>query len=296
MNSSKDLSIILANSPKETMTVSSLKRNIMLVGDAASGKTSYLTALANCYHTGNDAQGRVLSVDVFGEAAELLKDYGENMLKQGVAIPRSNRNENAKFVIKLKPHHLFEPISAIMKKDIKIDFSITASTGELFESLCQKENIELISKSYATASGLMLIIDGLSKDDSKYAGVFRNLFKGMTDVRRSKSEKVIRPRIAVVITKSEQNFVSVHKRNPRELCDLRFPKAMEALNNWQRAWRCPMNFFLCSNFGFLGNTGEPNCILSDQIFTISKSNSWKPFGLIAPIYWLHNGKDDVQLR
>jgi hypothetical protein len=267
---------------------------IRIIGDVASGKTTYLAALANCYMTKDYAQGRVLSVDAFGEGADVLKDHGENRLRQGMPIPRSDRNEISTFHIKLKPSYCLDPLPAILKKQIVLKVAVTSNIGETFELLYRQENIEAIIRDCASVSGLMLIVDGLSKDDERYAKVFNTLWKGLSNSK--KRSKAVSSRIAVVFTKSEQDNVSIYQDNPMEFCRLKFPKTLIELNNWQKTWRCPMKFFLCSSFGFLGNTGEPNCILAGRVFTISRFNAWKPVGLLAPIYWLHTGKDDRNLR
>ena len=82
---------------------------------------------------------------------------------------------------------------------------------------------------------------------------------------------------------------------------LKFPQSQNAFERWSKSWDCKIAYFACSSFGVMGNPPTPNCqvIHSDAsgIFGVIKSPLfWKPFGLLAPLYWLHTGKIDPRLQ
>ncbi|NMF66850.1 hypothetical protein DP113_13290 [Brasilonema octagenarum UFV-E1] len=82
--------------------------------------------------------------------------------------------------------------------------------------------------------------------------------------------------------------------------DLKFPETQKVFEKWSQLWGCKITYFACSSFGVMGQPPRPNFtfIRTDErgtIGVIRNSSQWKPFGLLAPIYWLHTGKHDPRL-
>ena len=89
-------------------------------------------------------------------------------------------------------------------------------------------------------------------------------------------------RIAVMFSHFDLQFV-----------DLKFPHTKLALQIWSNNWNCAVAYFAYSAFGMIGDTSQANC--QGRYQGIKNPKIWKPFGLIAPIYWLLTGRYDQTL-
>jgi hypothetical protein len=82
---------------------------------------------------------------------------------------------------------------------------------------------------------------------------------------------------------------------------LKFWETHNFFQRWSQSWGCEMDYFACSSLGVIGNPPRPNFIVFHRnergsIGGIKNPQEWKPFGLLAPIYWLHTGKHDPRLQ
>ena len=103
-------------------------------------------------------------------------------------------------------------------------------------------------------------------------------------------------RIAVVFSKAEQSQVWTHRRNIKRFMRLKFPKTYQVLQQWSLQWKSLINYFFCSAFGMKGNPPTPNVEVTNRengvtLGIIARKEAWRPFGLVAPIYWLYTGED-----
>ncbi|BAY27512.1 hypothetical protein NIES2100_73370 [Calothrix sp. NIES-2100] len=273
--------------------------DIRMIGARDVGKTSYLAALSICWQAESYLNGRIMSVDPYGSGAKLLQDNAENMLRNGIEMPASEYADSCKFSIKLKPRFFMNPIATIQRKPLRLNISITAPTGELIEHLIAGTFTQDALNDCASVVGLMLVLDSTTpKRDPDYAKAVANLQRELNNILgiQRNRRRLRRHRIAIVFTKGEQN--DIYRSKPQEFAELKFSQTFAILQNWQQTWGCSMNYFMCSAFGFIGDTLQPNCrpIQGSSAYTLSKPEAWQAFGLVAPIYWLQTGKDDRQLR
>ncbi|KYC35193.1 hypothetical protein WA1_08525 [Scytonema hofmannii PCC 7110] len=273
--------------------------DIRTIGTRDAGKTSYLAALSTCLQAESYLEGRVLSVDPYGYGAEHLQANAENVLKNGIEMPASEYADSCRFSIKLKPKFFMNPIATILRRPLRLNISITAPTGELIENLIVGNASQDALNDCASVVGLMIMLDSTTPTrDRDYAKAIANLQRELGNILglQRNRRRLKRHRIAVVFTKGEQN--DVYRHQPKEFAELKFSHTFTNLNNWRKTWGCSMNFFMCSAFGFIGDTLQPNCrqVKGSKAYTLSKPEAWRPFGLVAPIYWLQTGKDDRQLR
>ncbi len=274
--------------------------DIRMIGARDVGKTSYLAALAICWQAESYVEGRIKSVGAYGDAARKILDNAENFLKDGEPMPSSNKDEKSQFLIKLKPRFLMNPVAAILRKTLRLEIMITAHTGELIEDLIDGDFRDEPIKNLSSVVHLMIILDSKACDrDKDYAKGIASLQTELEKIPGN-SRRSRQYRIAIVFTKGEANPVYRYNKKQSQLfTELKFPETNITLKNWQQNWGCSMNFFICSAFGFIGDTLEPNCkeVKSYQ-YTLRDpdTRAWQPFGLVAPIYWLQTGKDDYQLR
>jgi hypothetical protein len=102
-------------------------------------------------------------------------------------------------------------------------------------------------------------------------------------------------RIALVLNKCEQSDLWVNRDKPAFLASARFPQVSQKLKVWQQMGGGEVEFFTASAFGMLGTKyPEPNVNLLQKSrggvkAVIKNPKLWRPFGLVAPIYWLCKG-------
>lgn len=281
--------------------------DIRLIGDRGSGKTTFLAALSHCWRSSEYDGGPIESVDPFNEISAELQKLAINILQDGRSMPPSDSLEENRlpplltFYINLKPKLLAHPLSALRGQSLRLQVSCREYEREFFQHLIEERVSQIPALSNylddcASVAGLLLLLDGTSTADREYAQALGVLQRELN--RRSRSGRNRRSfRIAVVFSKGEQDTVWVYRDNLEEFIGLKFPRTRVALQNWG----CSVNYFICSAFGMVGNPPRPNFreISQDRYGVygaIARTQAWKPFGLVAPIYWLQTGKDDRQLR
>jgi GUN4-like len=280
--------------------------SIAILGDRGAGKTTFLAALAYWSEKHYDVSFPVFPCN---EDAEFLFDMAEDILMHGESLPptlltRIYESPVYQFRIALKPSLLVQPMAALQRKNIEINISCIDYAGELFDNLkgnrsLLQENVEFIDDC-ATASKLLFLIDGNTRDDIGYRKAFIRLSDEIAN-RLDDRNKLKQYRIAIVISKCEQPFLWNYRHQVQKLMSSKFPQTQKAFERWSKSWDCKIAYFACSSFGVMGNPPRANLRVThtDAIGSfgcIERPEFWKPFGLLAPIYWLHTGKIDPRLQ
>lgn len=273
--------------------------DIRIIGDRACGKTTFLAALA--YLPNHDPQNSAIqSIDPFDPDTAELIDMAENILKVGARLEPTDNPENPgdlplyTLLIELKPKFTIFP-----NKNIRIQVSCREYGGELFEELRKISTSKLNEylNECASASGLLILIDGLSPTkDAQYAQAFKNLESELNMRLTGSNRKLADYRIGVVFTKGEQAQIWSSRNNLSDFVSRKFPNTQITLRTWTRKWGCPIDYFVCSAFGTMGNNPPRPNVKGGNNGVIARPEFWKPFGLVAPIYWLYSGRHDSRLR
>jgi Double-GTPase 2 len=270
----------------------SIESNAVLrvIGDRASGKTTYMASLARWPNA--NPSSPVQSVVPVGENAEKLIEQAQNILEQGEQLEPTMVEASA---MELKDYTLTIAFKGNFSS-INLNISCKDYPGEFFTHLLHKTDDPLLLdylEDCIKATGILLLIDGTSyRKDAEYA---IGLDKFLKELDR-KDISGIKRRIAIVLTKCEDPELWVNRHQPQHLVSTRFPQAYQKLESWQQSGAGSIECFTTSAFGILGNRfPEPNsklirrsrggisCIIKDP-------KRWRPFGLVAPIYWLCTGK------
>jgi len=246
----------------------------------------------------------VQQVTSINEDGDQLIEKAQNVLEQGEQLQPTKLNAN---VTEIKDYG----ISIVLKNQfnrrnnsslVTINVNCKDYAGEFFGDLIYKQNDQILEdylEDCLQASGLLLLVDGLSyTNDQNYA---MGLDKFLTQLDRSQIGTTKR-RIAFVMTKCEQSELWINLDQPQITAQQRFPQMINKLKAWEQMGSGNMDCFMTSAFGMLGNARpEPNMtkIRRDrdglQESVIKKPKQWKPFGLVAPIYWLCTGQRHKQL-
>ena len=144
----------------------------------------------------------------------------------------------------------------------------------------------------------MVLVDGMSfRRDEEYA---RGLERLLTLIDQSENN-ITERRIAVILTKCENPELWIHREQP-QLIAQRFPKLMNKLKIWQNQGPGEVDYFATSAFGMLGTRNpKPNVQIQKRdrfgmtTCVLKQPKNWKPFGLVAPIYWICTGNRHSKL-
>ncbi|MFB2969866.1 hypothetical protein ACE1CD_12900 [Aerosakkonema sp. BLCC-F183] len=240
---------------------------ITIFGPRPSGKITFLTTLAYFFST--------------AESSRLI-DYARDILQQGFTLPAPHRIEEYYFSIVLQPQ-----FSAV---NVELNCEYCLVPGEFFQHFYKFKNDHpgawgsFINE--FTSQRLALIIDANSQRDSDYAKVIASLQQEL-NAKTTSSER-IKYRIAIIFSCFDQPEVWPYRKDLENFTAFKFSKTRDAIEKWIVNWGCSSAYFACSAFGMIGNTSTPNC--HGEYGGIAQPEAWKPFGLVAPIYWLLTGK------
>ncbi|MEH1798989.1 MAG: hypothetical protein V7L13_07425 [Nostoc sp.] len=279
--------------------------DIRIIGDRGAGKTTFMAALAY-WPNGNPESSPIQSIDPFAPDTGILIEMAQNILENGQTLPptRPGQPPLYSFIVQLKPSFWKNPREAVVGRNLRLQVSCREYAGELVDQLRSNLDDPILSTyldDCATATGLLLLVDATSTYDREFAQALTNLEREL-NLRLTHSNRNKRQyRIALMFSKAEQPQVWNYQNEIPNFVKLKFPKTQQALQNWRRVWGCQVSTFFSSAFGMMGNPPQPNVrvIQNDGRGTsavIARPKFWKPFGLVAPIYWLHTGQSDERLQ
>lgn len=265
---------------------------VRIIGDRSSGKTTYMASLA--YWPNANPNSPVQSVTPINEDGEELIYIAKDILEQGAELGNTSLINN---VLEIKDYSL-----SITLKDkfswgrtqiVRLNISCKDYSGEFFSDLLNKQSDPMLREyldDCFQATGIMFLIDGTAySKDKEYANGLDKLLNELDNFGRTKRQ------IAVVLTKCEQSELWINRHSAKDLVSKRFPKVVEKLKYWKDIGGISFDYFTTSAFGMLGNLRQtPNSKLIARRkggvqSVIKEPKFWRPFGLVAPIYWLCTG-------
>jgi len=296
----------LKNLPQSSQTNNknrSESATIRVVGDRTSGKTTYMAALARWPNASlNSPVQSIISINEDGEA---LVEMAKNILEQGLTMEPSRISDN---VQDLKDYQLRVMLKGTFSwrypngssQQVTLDVNCKDYAGEFFSDLLNKVGDSVLNDyldDCTQASGIMLLIDGTSR---KYQDIAASIDKFLVALDRS-DLGIRKRRIALVVTKCEQPGLWVIRQKPRDIAAAISPQVLKRLQAWQLSGAGSVEYFSASAFGMLGNNSPtPNFkkISSSReglVAVLKDADRWRPFGLVAPIYWLCTGDRHKEL-
>ncbi len=279
---------------------------LRVIGDRSSGKTTYMASLARWPNA--DPASPVQTVTPINEDGAELIDKAQTILEQGLQLEPNDPNMSAADVkdyalrITLKGKFSWKnPKTTFTSPLMNLNVSCKDYAGEFFADLLHKAGdprLQDYLQDCLQATGIMFLIDGTTHHkDSEYAS---GLDKFLMAIDRADISGEKR-RIALVVTKCEQPELWVNRLNPLYLASKRFPQVHRKLESWQQIGSGNVDYFTTSAFGMLGNRyPEPNSVQIKRdrggVASVLKApKQWRPFGLVAPIYWLCTGERHKEL-
>jgi len=280
---------------------------ISVIGPRASGKTTFLAALAGWHDVG--FRKPIKSVESINEDTHRLKRYAEDILKNGERLSPTDWNSSYDnhylFRIEIKPNFWHNPLCWLLKRNVRFSLSCKDFLGEFINSLKSpfddnSSYIDSFLDNCAFSFGLLIMIDATDslRLDKEYSQAFSTLCNELTSrIRRSGAHR--KYRVAVVFSKADNNKIWKYRKKLKEFVNINFPCTKNIFQEWAKDGYCEVAYFSCSAFGMKGNPPQPNVIdgfSNGNCGYLADPVVWQPFGLAAPIYWLSTGKIDSRLQ
>jgi len=294
------------NDSDNTLNSQQSSAAIRVVGDRSAGKTTYMASLARWPNASPDSPvERVLPI---GEDSEKLVESAQNILEQGLELePTPLYTE----VTKVKDYTLSITLKNKFKlgrlrfgrglKPMTLNINCKDYSGEFFSDLLQQSmnpQLQAYLEDCLEASGILFLVDGMGNGkDREYARGLEKFLIKLDQVSMELSQR----RVAFAVTKCEQSELWVNHEKPTFLASKRFPQTYKTLEAWQKDGSGAFDCFATSAFGMVGTKyPKPNAKrLSRErggvTSIIEDPKRWRPFGLVAPIYWLSTGKRQPEL-
>ena len=260
---------------------------VRVIGDRAAGKTTFMAALARYPNAHPNSQ--VQAITAINEDGEKLIKMAQEILEQGLELEPTDLNAD---ISEIKDYLLQIVLKSRSSEAPKLSLNCKDYAGEFFSDLLNQSTNSLLQDyldDCLQASGIMLLVDGTSR---KYTEIAASIDKFLVALDRSEASATQR-RIAMVITKCEQPELWINRKDPKQMASNIFPQIYQKLQAWRGG---KVEYFAASAFGMIGtNSPAPNFTKvkagREGLAAVLKyPNRWRPFGLVAPIYWLCTGQ------
>lgn len=280
---------------------------LRVIGDRASGKTAYMASLA--YWPNADPSSPVQMVTPIGDEGNELAAKAQNILEQGLQLEPTQLDATAEEMkdytlsITLKGQFSWKNRQIGMGSPmVKLTVNCKDYAGEFFSDLLYKTGdfqLDSYLEDCLQATGILFLIDGTThRKDVEYANGLDKFLMALDRADLGTTKR----RIALTFTKCEQSELWINRHKPKYIAEARFPQVHRKLQAWSGIRAGEVDYFVTSAFGMLGNHfPEPNSkrLSRDRDGTtsvIKDPKRWRPFGLVAPIYWLCTGDRHKELE
>lgn len=268
--------------------------NIRVIGPRNSGKTTFLAGLAYWPDKQKrESRKKYFNIHSLNDETEGLATRAENIIMEGADLEPTSVHVRSTDEL---PSYLFRiEIQQPWKKPEEINLAVTDYPGEIFEQLemgIQDElHQEFIEECllHDVEGCLILLSDWGGQADRFYKRVFKQ-FTSLMD----KYDRASNLRLAVVISKCERGEIWPGRIEPEiDLFNSHLPETSSLLRSCVPSKN--LEFFALSTFGVLHrNDPRPNRIeqwgTDGSRAVLRESRKWKPYGMLAPLYWLSTGK------
>jgi energy-coupling factor transporter ATP-binding protein EcfA2 len=264
--------------------------NIVVIGPTAAGKTTYLAALS--YFKEHKQGKKLFTVNPQNPATRILAEKAENILKQAADLDRTVIGQEIQSVDDL-PFYSFGIEAKPYWYSSTETFQLTARDypGEVFEAIASPSSRkpiheDFINECFTDVIGCLIMLTGWEPGtDNFYNRIMKQFLKLMDERGRSRDLK-----LAIVMSKCERGEIWPGRLDPE--IDL-FGVHLRETTKTLREKVIPQNlrFFALSTFGVLGRDNprpnrEDRMKGEEPASVIREPDSWQPYNLIEPLYWL----------
>lgn len=258
-----------------------------MVGSRASGKTTYLAALADW----PQVRHQNITITPVTEDAKKLKAQVQNKMLNQTALNPTNIDG-----IKIKSFYdlpLYQFMIESQRfgglKKTRIDLVVRDYPGEIFDALAdgisKPVHDQFLDECFVGTVGcLVLLHEWEIGRDNFYCRGFEQFIDLM-----EKNDRLNNFRLAVVMSKCERGELWPGRLDPEmDIFREHLPKTTQILR--QRVPKEHLRFYALSTFGVLSrNDPRPNRkdeIVGGKGSVLRESGKWQPYGMMSPLYWL----------
>jgi hypothetical protein len=268
--------------------------NVVVIGPRRSGKTTYLAALAYLpMLKAQKGKHTNFKVNPLNDESRSLADNAENIICEGANFEPTVIGEKIKTVDDL-PYYSFQlqVKKGLVKKSENIQINIRDYPGEVFEKIAEPNLADEIHQEFIDeclmndVSGCLILFTQWEQGiDKFYSRVMSQFIRQMDEKNRKDNLK-----LAVAMGKCERGELWPGRIDPEtDLFGLHLPRTKTILREGIKPKN--LRFFALSTFGVLHkNDPRPNRIdqagTNGQESVLREANSWQPYNLISPLYWL----------
>ena len=284
--------------------------NIIVLGPRGSGKTTYLSGLtkvaeakASVFFENDKVKIAQFECDIDEEKSQELSQNANNIVFSGEShIPTTLEEKSGGGVIT----YTFTGEISYKGNNDNFVMKLTDTAGEIFETETGDVDSQYRLKLINRLEGkdiriLILLADALpelsnSNPDDRLKYQIDKLRKVLREVCTDGIQRELR--LAVVINKCERGELWTHRHYPtREIFEKYLGSSKTKFQNMvtdikKTGAEMDIEFFAMSTFGVLSKTDfRPNYIYdSNDNFVLRNTNTWHPYGVLSPIYWLTTGR------
>lgn len=285
------------------MATDSTASNITIIGSRGSGKTTYLAALAywpqKLTEDGKTSRFRIKSSG--DQESDKLIAIAETIILERKSMQPSKIIENLTNINQIPRISLTLSIEHRFKRYEEISLVTRDYPGEILHHIIDPEP-DPVQKLYLEEcfnkkfDGCLLMLDRWEPGSDRY---YSSLIRKFMDLMCNEYERADDYKVAVVLSKCERGELWPSRLDPEiDLFNCHLKETTKILNSYLSPQN--LQFFALSTFGVLDDDNfdfRPNRKLeiikgreSPDISSLRKLDTWKPYGMIAPLYWLAKNK------
>lgn len=283
------------------MATQNTASNITIIGSRGSGKTTYLAALAywpqKLTEDGKTSRFRIKSSG--DQESDKLVMIAETIILERKSMQPSKIIENLTNINQIPRISLTLSIEHRFKRYEEIYLVTRDYPGEILHHIQDPDPVQKIyleecfDKKF---DGCLLMLDRWEPGSDRY---YSSLIRKFMDLMCNEYERADDYKVAVVLSKCERGELWPSRLDPE--IDL-FNSHLKETTKILKSYLSPQNlqFFALSTFGVLDDDNfdfRPNRKLEiikgrepPDISSLRKLDNWKPYGMIAPLYWIAKNK------
>ncbi|MBE9170673.1 hypothetical protein IQ238_25210 [Pleurocapsales cyanobacterium LEGE 06147] len=271
--------------------------NICVIGPRASGKTTYLVALAYWEnHRSQKSKGKNYKVQPLNDESKKLADKAEDIIQEGESVEPTVIGDAIQTVDDLDYYSFkIEVERGFLKKRESIQLNARDYPGEIFEKIAEPSFADSIHEEFIDEClmkdvvGCLILLTGWEKGTDKFYKRVMSRFIELMDARNRLQDL----RLAVAMSKCERGELWPGRIDPEtDLFGVHLPKTKVSLQ--EKIPPKNLRFYAISTFGVLGrNDPRPNRV--DDLGKFGRASvlrdgeKWRPYNMIEPLYWLSKG-------
>jgi Double-GTPase 1 len=265
--------------------------SIRVIGPKGSGKTTYLAALSYWTDTQQKSGKKPdFTINPIGDETKKLTLLAENIICEGNSLPPT---DIASGIDSLPVYQFSIDVRRQLRSAHQINLAVRDYPGEIFDELNAGEtdpiHQEFLDECLVNrdVQGCLILLNKWEKGLDK---VYKRAFDKLVNIIKENDRTDLR--LAIAMSKCERGELWPGRLEPEiDIFEQHFPETKALLHS--KLPNKNLAFFALSTFGVL-RRNDPRPNRSDEMngknSVLRKAELWRPYGMIAPLYWLDTGE------